>query len=515
MRFLRSALLTGLAVLPAYALAEPLAIKEPFVSSTAGDEKLDFAGGSFVNHGLVGVGRLSADLRDEKGDTLGSFSSMAIDPKSWSKTATGYKGELRTLPDRGYNNPDKGEFYDYQGRVLAFDFAFTPYAGPALPIAVTSQSQIQLKSLAGKGVFLTGLDGKPTTGADPAANTVETGGYTLPVPPAGALGAGSLSFDAEAIAYRADGSFYVGDEYAAAVYLFGPDGKLKGLIAPSPALAPVKKDRVNFTSMEAPDTGRRNNQGLEAVSLTPDGKTLYAVLQSGTLQDSSASKNAANRATTRIYVYDVAADPLPKAPKAVYALELPVYAKKGDGKIDATAAQSEMVALDDHRFLLLARDSAGHGCDCKNPEMFKAVLVVDTSGATNLAGTDYETGTKPIAPAKNERNVLDAAITPARSQVLVNLLNATQLGKFGLNIDNAKANELTLSEKWEAMSLVPALDPAAPNDAFLFIGNDNDFLTRKGSMKGKDYDAGLTNDTLVLAYRLTLPADLAKALAAK
>ncbi|MFC2248298.1 esterase-like activity of phytase family protein [Labrys portucalensis] len=515
MRLLRTILLTTLPVLPTLAMAEPLAIKEPFVSSAPGEEKIDFAGGSFVNHGLVGVGRLSADLKDEKGDTLGSFSSMAIDPKSWSKTATGYKGQLRSLPDRGYNNPDKGLFFDYQGRVLAFDFAFTPYSGPALPTAVTSQSQIELKPLDGKGVFLTGLDGKPTTGADPADNTVKMNGYTLPVPPAGALGAGSLSFDAESIAYRSDGSFYVGDEYAAAVYLFGPDGKLKGLIPPGPALVPTKKGKINFTSMEAPDTGRRNNQGLEAISLTPDGKTLYAVLQSGALQDSSAGKNQANRATTRIYVYDVASDPLPKTPKAVYAIELPVYSKKGDGKIDSTAAQSEMVALDDHRFLLLARDGAGHGCDCKNPEMFKAILVVDTSGATNLAGTDYETGTKPIAPAKDDRNVLDPAITPARSQVLVNLLNATQLGKFGLNIDNAKSNDLTLSEKWEAMTLVPALDPAAPNDAFLFVGNDNDFLTRKGVMKGQSYDAGLTNDTLVLAYRLTLPEDLAKALAGK
>jgi hypothetical protein len=173
------------------------------------------------------------------------------------------------------------------------------------------------------------------------------------------------------------------------------------------------------------------------------------------------------------------------------------------------------VALDDHRFLLLARDSTGHGCNCKSPEMVKEVLVVDTSGATNLAGTDYETGVKPIAPEKDGKNVLDASITPAASQVLVNMLNTTQLRKFGMNIDNPNADDLTLGEKWEAMTLVPALDPSAPNDAFLFIGNDNDFLTRKGVMKGTNYDAGLTNDTMVLAYRLTLPEDLAKALAAR
>ncbi|CAM5765015.1 hypothetical protein LMIY3S_01341 [Labrys miyagiensis] len=514
MRLLRTALLIAASTLPAAAHAEPLAYKSPFVSTNAGDDKIDFAGGTFVNHGLVGIGRLSADLKDAKGDSLGSFSSMAIDPKSWAKTATGYTGRLYSLPDRGYNDPDKNLFFDYQGRVLAFDLNFMPYSGPGLPAATTSQSQVTLKPLDDKAVFLTGLDGKPTTGADPGSNTVSMDGYTLPVPPAGALGDGSLSFDAEALTYRADGSFYVGDEYAAALYLFSADGKLKGLIPPGPALVPMKDGKINYTSMDAPDTGRRNNQGLEAASITPDGKTLLAVLQSGALQDSSA-KGQANRAITRIYAYDISADPLPKAPKAVYAIELPVYSKKGDGKIDSTAAQSEMVALDDHRFLLLARDSTGHGCNCKAPEMYKAVLVVDTTGATNLAGTDYETGVKPIAPVKDGKDVLDASITPAKSEVLINMLNTAQLKKFGMNIDNPNANDFTLGEKWEAMTLVPALDPAAPNDAFLFIGNDNDFLTTKGVMKGAAYDAGLTNDTMVLAYRLTLPEDLAKALAAK
>jgi hypothetical protein len=174
-----------------------------------------------------------------------------------------------------------------------------------------------------------------------------------------------------------------------------------------------------------------------------------------------------------------------------------------------------MIVLDDHRFLLLARDGVGHGCGCKNPEMFKAVPIVDTSGTTNLAGTDFETGTKPISPAVDRRNILDPTITPAKSAVLMNLLNAVQLVRLGMNIDNAAANVLTLSDKWEAMALVPALDPVAPNDAFLLTGNNSDFLTTKGKMHGRAFDAGLENDTFVLAYRLTLPGDVAKTLAAR
>ncbi len=55
------------------------------------------------------------------------------------------------------------------------------------------------------------------------------------------------------------------------------------------------------------------------------------------------------------------------------------------------------------------------------------------------------------------------------------------------------------------MALVPALDPAKPDDYFLFVGNDNDFLTKKGVMQGKAYSDKIDNPTTVLAYRLSLP----------
>ena len=62
---------------------------------------------------------------------------------------------------------------------------------------------------------------------------------------------------------------------------------------------------------------------------------------------------------------------------------------------------------------------------------------------------------------------------------------------------------------FESLSLVSALDPNAPNDYFLFPGNDNDFLTRtgkyldaNGNLQG--YDANLENDTMVLAYRVRI-----------
>ena len=49
-------------------------------------------------------------------------------------------------------------------------------------------------------------------------------------------------------------------------------------------------------------------------------------------------------------------------------------------------------------------------------------------------------------------------ITPATSTVLVDMNDAAQLAKFGLN-NGPQDNANTLSEKWEALALVPALDP--------------------------------------------------------
>ncbi|HTI87084.1 MAG TPA: hypothetical protein VL966_10810, partial [Alphaproteobacteria bacterium] len=57
------------------------------------------------------------------------------------------------------------------------------------------------------------------------------------------------------------------------------------------------------------------------------------------------------------------------------------------------------------------------------------------------------------------------------------------------------------------MGLLPALDPAKPDDWFLFVANDNDFITQDGFQVGATYQdpSGVDLDTTFLAYRLTIP----------
>ena len=495
---IRSSVLISLAALTLAtgASAQSLTYTTKHWSEASGDVTVTLNGQTYINHGLVGAGHLSAATLDFAGDTLGSFSSMAL--RDWKKEADGsYSGDIYTLPDRGPNDVGsvKGTA-DYANRLHA------------LHLTLTADGKVTMVPTG--GVMLKDATGKTFTGKEPGANILTRDGVRYPSPASGD-GAGRISLDSEGLALLPNGSFYVSDEYACGIYLFDKDGHQTGVIATVPALMPVTAGKIDFNSDKAPDTGRRNNQGLEAISVTPDGHYLVTIVQSAAMQDVTG-KNAATRNNTRVLVYDISRTKTPAQPVGHYVLQLPTYRENGDGgPADATAAQSEMQALSDTRFLVLSRDGNGRGKGSANAPVYKSVLLIDTTGATNLAGTPYEQTAKPVA----RDGALVDGIVPVRQAELINILNPVQLARFGMNLDVQPSTPMTLPEKLEAMAIAPALDPKAPNDVFLLMGNDNDFETTKGRLNGQDFDAGLTNDhgsgagdndNLILVYRLTLPA---------
>jgi len=446
-------------------------------------------GETYVDGGLVAAGRLPAATVDFLGDTLGSFSSLAVARGSWHRTAGGYEGVLWTLPDRGRNDPEAGVFYDYPARLERMRIGLANGK-----VTLTPQGGIELRD----------LQGRPFTGADPGAGTLQQGGHVLPSPATG-VGAGKVSLDAESLAFTADGHFYVGDEYAANVYYFDAQGRLQGIIEPPAAVAPRRDGAPAFGSLKAPQQGRRNNQGVEGLDLSPDGRHLFVALQSALVQD-TAKGDASGRVNTRVLVYDLARDPLPRAPAGHYVVQLPAYRQDGaGGPADRTAAQSELRALDAHRFLLLARDGNGLGASSEDAPVFKRVLLVDVEGATNLAGTPYETSASSLL-ARADSTALREGIVPAASVPWVDMLDAAQLARVGLGLDRHDPRLAPLSEKWEAMDLVPVLDRRHPHDWWLLVGNDNDFIARRCVMRGERCDSPLDNDNRILVYRLTLPA---------
>ncbi|MES2697467.1 MAG: hypothetical protein V4773_28635 [Verrucomicrobiota bacterium] len=84
-------------------------------------------GHHYINQGLVGVGRIPASAKDKFGETIGSFSALSYDARSWRRNADGsYAGTFYMQPDRGYNNPGTT---NWRARFFTLAIAFKPSAG--------------------------------------------------------------------------------------------------------------------------------------------------------------------------------------------------------------------------------------------------------------------------------------------------------------------------------------------------------------------------------------------------
>ncbi|HEY5892374.1 MAG TPA: esterase-like activity of phytase family protein [Chthoniobacterales bacterium] len=482
---------------------------------SAGGVTLD--GLNFVNLGLQGVGRIAASAKDPlTGESVGSISDMQV--TDWTRTVGGsYTGTFNLLPDRGYNSGST--FSNYAARINTFSFSFTPYTSSA---PTTTQNQIQT-IYTGTQRFTYDHDNNAvtapifTTGLVANGSTIQFGGQPIPTVTQSTSNslegnmpiANRLTLDTEGLAFdpRAGraGSGWVSDEYGANIYHFDSSKQIDAVLAIPQALVPHSPvGTVNFNA-DPPANGRRINQGFEGLAVNHDGTKLLALLQSATIQDSGSGNQG--RSNTRLLVYDTSNENAPTDPVAQYVIQLPRVDSDGSGTVDRTAAQSSIIAINDTQFLILSRDGNGRGAS--GAPVFKSILLADISNATNVDGL-YDTEGAAVAPG----GTLAASVTPIEWTEALNLLGkldlgVTELEQFGLNLNTAPGDINSLSEKWEGLSLVSANDPNAPNDYFLFFGNDNDFLTGSGLMLNENgtpfsYDAGLENDTLLLAFRVQI-----------
>jgi 2',3'-cyclic-nucleotide 2'-phosphodiesterase (5'-nucleotidase family)/3',5'-cyclic AMP phosphodiesterase CpdA len=450
-----------------------------------------------VNQGLVAVGRVPADAFDALGsgvDTLGGFGSAAFfDPATWAKTGETITGTLYGLPDRGFGDGAQ----NYRPRIEIFDIGITPYYGSG-PVP---QDRITLNNT---GLLLFTYDGTNNfTGFDGNDAAV----ITHPQSATNSLGGGRRSLDAEGLVRLDDGSWYVSDEYGSFIYKFSSDGALEGTFALPESLMPRKGTaypRTNsFTGASAPDSGRRNNRGLEGLSLTPDGKRLMAMLQSPTIQDGGSGSGGRN---TRLIVFD--ADTLSATygtPLAEYVYELTL---RGSAATNRHTPVSEILALNRTEFLVLERDQIGQGlsgADTNTAPTYKQVVLASLDGASNIINTAYDLERGAPGQRSLPSSGLPADVRPIARQDFVNLLDPVQLAKFGLNA-GAPHNTNTVSEKWESLSLIPAGDPAMPDDFLLLVINDNDFKAPVVYHNGIPVGTNdVPMDSILLAYRVTLP----------
>jgi hypothetical protein len=231
------------------------------------------------------------------------------------------------------------------------------------------------------------------------------------------------------------------------------------------------------TKPENPSSGRGNNQGLEALTKSPDGKYLYTMLQSATIQDGGSGNT--KRRNTRFLTYRLKDKGNKAELEAEYAVQLPLLPS---GRV---ASQSEMIYVSKDQFLVLARDSgAGHGQD-KSESIYRNADIIDISKATNIVGK-YDSFNGSIA---SRDGVLKPEITAAQYCPWLSYNVNAQLNRFGVHNGGAQDQTL-LNEKWESFALLEADDDEdqsknnkRDDDAkayYLLSFSDNDFITQNG-----------------------------------
>jgi 3-phytase len=160
--------------------------------------------------------------------------------------------------------------------------------------------------------------------------------------------------------------------------------------------------------MNSQEFGPRQNQTLEGVTFTPDGRRIVTAMEDPLYQD-GADPTPEHGALTRITVHD-ANTGLPLAQYA-YPLE-PLFATPPAGGTD-TNGVSDIVSLGHDRFLVLERASIYSDNNWK-----ARIYLVDLHGATDVLGRDSLTAASghPVEPVRKTL-VTDLSDVPGLSRV--------------------------------------------------------------------------------------------------
>lgn len=227
------------------------------------------------------------------------------------------------------------------------------------------------------------------------------------------LGQKELSYDPdgldlEGIAYSpADDTFWLADEYRPSLVQVKRDGTVLKRFVPfgaKQALASAQTDIVEL--FPAFYNKRVPNRGFEGVTITPDGKTLYASIQSPlALPDQKTSDNSRN---LRILKMDLSKQEL--VGEYVYYAE---NAASYEGIKQKDQVISDLYALSSNVVLVDERDKMA-GKEAQVKRIYKS----DFSKATNLLGTDYSANLE----AMPQDMLRQAGIVPVTKELIVDFV---------------------------------------------------------------------------------------------
>ncbi len=259
-------------------------------------------------------------------------------------------------------------------------------------------------------------------------------------------------FDPEGIVVSNDGStVFIADEYGPFVYQFdrATGRRLRAYALPE-RFAATNLNSMGALEISGNTAGRVTNKGMEGLAITPDGATLVGLMQSPLLQDGGDGGRA-----NRIVTIDVATG----------ATHEYVY----DNQIGIKAYNSsEIIALNDHQFLIDTRDGKGLGDG--SAAVIKQLWAVDIAGAVDVSALSGQAVL--LANAAPKQRFLDMVASLNANGIVSTQIPAKIEGlAFGNDVvlNGVVTHTLYVSNDND---FVPAI--AGPNRWFVFGFNDED-----------------------------------------
>jgi hypothetical protein len=271
----------------------------------------------------------------------------------------------------------------------------------------------------------------------------------------------TLRFDPEAVAVSPYGTFFVSDEYGPYVREFDRTGRLLRRI---PLPKKFRLDPVNGHPSGDVDaagnsnelypafnvTGRQANRGMEGLAITPSGRMLVGIVQNALLQDHGVDPLTIGRVgvNNRIVTIDLLTG---RTHEYVYVMDA----------VNQGRGLNELIAINDHEFLVLERDNRTHRPTPPNADQapnLKRIYRIDLAkpGLTDVSTIE-----------SLPQGALDPGIVPVTKTLFIDLLDPAY------KVDATQTIKDVIAEKIEGLAWGPKLRDGR---LVLYVFSDNDLF---------------------------------------
>lgn len=424
---------------------------------------------------LVAIGSISGQIADLSHETSAPLENgIAGNLLGGVGSGLTYAGgdTFLAVPDRGPNatayNSALDDTASYINRFQTFEMELRPSPrGSALPFALTPRlAETTLLSSRQPLVYGSGTGLGVGSGA-PALNQKRhthyfTGRSDNFDPSRVSTNSADGRFDPESIRVSNDGEHvYISDEYGPYVYEFDRRTGERMRVFSLPIefainyLSPQGDTEISNNTM-----GRVANKGMEGLAISPQGTTLIGAMQSPLLQDGGTDGRF-----TRIVTIGIRTGVTHQ-----YAYEL---TNIGTAKKPKYPTVSDILAINDHEFLVDERDGKGRGDN--STAAYKMVYRIDLANAAEVSGMSGDANLAGKAVAKTL--FLDIVAT---------------LTAHGFNANDIPA-------KLEGMTFGPDVEVKGVTKHTLYISNDNDFI---GNIVDTNHPNGINNPNQFFVFAI-------------